>query len=109
MIKPVIIEQKISELQGKAWTPIIISEVNDQIVRLALFKGDYHWHKHSKEDELFFVYKGTITVKIKNQPEITVNAGELVVIPKGIEHCPVAEDDAFVLIFEPHSVDSKGD
>ncbi|HUT81601.1 MAG TPA: cupin domain-containing protein [Candidatus Bathyarchaeia archaeon] len=109
MIETIRIDEKIKELEGKYWQPKDIVEINNQVIRLALFKGEYHWHKHTKEDELFLVYKGSITIKIKGKEEIKVKAGEMIVIPKGIEHCPMSEEGAAVLLFEPQTLTSKGD
>ncbi|MBN1329501.1 MAG: cupin domain-containing protein [Candidatus Heimdallarchaeota archaeon] len=109
MIETIKIEEKITEMKGIYWQPKDLVGVNNQIIRLAIFKGEYHWHKHKQEDELFLVYRGSISIKLKDSKEIKVNAGEMVVIPKGIEHCPKSEEEAVVLLFEPKTITSKGD
>jgi mannose-6-phosphate isomerase-like protein (cupin superfamily) len=91
-----------------AWSPVDVAAVNDQVVRAALFDGEYHWHKHSEEDELFLVYKGSIRIELKNEV-IKLDQGQLCVIPKGIEHRPVAEAPSVVLLFEPSVLKSRGD
>ena len=74
-----------------------------------LFAGEYHWHKHEKEDELFYVYKGSIVIQMKDQPGITLQEGEMAVVPGGVEHCPQSLEPSYVLMFEPHALKSKGD
>ena len=109
MIQSIQIDEKLAELKGKSWHPIDVAKLNKQIVRLAYFLGEYHWHVHEDADELFLVYEGSITIKIKNQDVVNLKAGELVVIPKGIEHCTSSEKGAFVLMFEPQDLVSTGD
>ena len=92
----------------KPWTPVDVAKVNDQVVRIALFKGEYHWHAH-KEDELFYVLKGAITIQIRNGKEIKLTEGEIATVPRGIEHCPKSEKGAYVLMFEPSVLKSRGD
>jgi len=106
---PTNIEEKITELEGKAWSPIDIAEVSEYVIRLALFLGEYHWHKHDNEDELFYVYKGEIKIKIRNQKSIIVKEGELFVVPKGIEHKPTSTKESYILLFELSRLKSTGD
>ncbi|MFH0820341.1 MAG: cupin domain-containing protein [Candidatus Peregrinibacteria bacterium] len=108
MISKKIIKEKIEEIAGRPWFPVEVATVNDQVVRLALFEGEYHWHQHDDEDELFFVYSGQITIQLKNQPNIILNSGEIAVVPKGIEHCPKSTGSSYVLMFEPQETKSKG-
>ncbi|MBN2423322.1 cupin domain-containing protein [Candidatus Woesearchaeota archaeon] len=105
----ITLSEKISELNEKPWSPVDIARVNDQIIRLAYFKGEYHWHKHDNEDELFFVYKGSIVIQIKDKQDIVLNQGEIAVIEKGTEHCPKSDEGAYVLMFEPCELNSRGD
>ena len=109
MIEKKHIQKAIEKVKGKPWQPIDLIIVNDAIVRVASFKGEYHWHKHSNADELFYVVKGAIQIKIKDQKDIELNEGELVVIPKGIEHKPSSKEESFVLLFEPLDLESAGD
>ncbi|MBI2581433.1 cupin domain-containing protein [Candidatus Woesearchaeota archaeon] len=109
MVHIIKIKAKIEEIKGKPWHPVEVAKVNDQVIRLALFKGKYHWHSHADEDELIFVYKGRIVVQFKDRPDVELAAGELIVIPKGVEHCPKSLEDSYVLMFEPASLKSKGD
>ena len=91
----------------KPWTPIDLARVNDQAVRMALFRGEYHWHSH-KEDELFFVARGKITIEIRNGKDINLSRNEIAVVPKGVEHCTKSKG-AYVIMFEPSRLKSKGD
>ena len=109
MYIPTRIDEKIAEIAGKAWNPINIAEVNDYVIRLALFQGEYHWHKHENEDELFYVYKGEIEIQIKDQKNILLKEGELFVVPKGIEHKPTSAKESYVLLFEQSKLKSTGD
>lgn len=108
MISKVILEQKINEIK-KPWTPLDIAAVNDYVVRIALFEGEYHWHKHDNEDELFYVLKGKIVIQLKNKPDIILETGQMATVPRGIEHCPKSIEPAYVLMFEPLKLNSKGD
>ena len=109
MISEINLKKKIQEIEGKPWSPIDIARTNDQVVRMALVDGEFHWHKHIEEDELFYVYKGEIIIQLKDQPNINLNEGEMVVIPKGIEHCPKSSEPAYVLLFEPYVLKTRGD
>ncbi|MEE9324398.1 MAG: cupin domain-containing protein [Dehalococcoidia bacterium] len=109
MIPIINLENKIEEIKGKPWHPIDVARVNDQVVRMALVKGEYHWHKHTNEDELFYVLKGSMVVQMKDQPDITLREGEIAVIPRGVEHCPKSSEDTYVVMFEAYSLQSRGD
>ncbi|MEK6983094.1 MAG: cupin domain-containing protein [Nanoarchaeota archaeon] len=91
----------------KAWSPINVETIGGFVLRIAKFKGSYHWHKHDNEDELFIVLKGKIKIQTKNK-DIILNKGEGVKIPQGIEHCPVSLKPSIVLMFEPLKLKSKG-
>jgi mannose-6-phosphate isomerase-like protein (cupin superfamily) len=91
------------------WSPVEVAQVNDQVVRLSLVKGEYHWHKHTNEDELFYVYRGKIVIQLKDQEDIILQEGEMVVVPKGVEHCPKSIEPSYVLVFEPSALKSRGD
>ncbi|MCL5667102.1 MAG: cupin domain-containing protein [Patescibacteria group bacterium] len=109
MIEPVNLEEQIKKINGKPWFLINIAIVNNQVVRLALMQGEYHWHEHRDEDEFFYVVKGTIVIQLENQPAIILQEGKMAVVPKGVRHCPKSEKGAYVLMFEPKVLDSKGD
>jgi len=91
------------------WSPLDVARVNDQVVRMSFIEGEYHWHKHTNEDELFYVYKGKIVIQLKDQEDIILQKGEMVVIPKGVEHCPKSLEPSHVLVFEPYVLKSRGD
>jgi mannose-6-phosphate isomerase-like protein (cupin superfamily) len=109
MLEKINITEAIERVKGKPWQPIELMKVNESIVRLASFHGEYHWHKHKEADELFFVIKGAIRIKIKNKEDLVVNSGELVTIPKGVEHKPTSKEESYVLLFEPLDLVSTGD
>jgi mannose-6-phosphate isomerase-like protein (cupin superfamily) len=90
------------------WDPKIIEELNHQQVKLVKFKGEFDWHRHDNEDELFMVIKGKFEMQFHDKTLI-LNENELIVVPKGIEHCPRAEEEVHVLLFEPASTLNTGD
>jgi len=102
------IDSKCEEIQ-EPWSPVDLATVNDQVVRMALFHGEYHWHRHEEEDELFYVYRGEIRITIKDSPDIVLGAGEMAVVPKGVEHRPSSANPSYVLMFEPSQLKSRGD
>ena len=81
MIPKINISGKIEQI-SKPWSPIEVARVNDQVVRMALFDGEYPWHRHATEDELFYVYRGSIIIKAKGHPTITLYEGEMVGWPE---------------------------
>ncbi len=89
------------------WSPKIVGEVNDSYVKLVKFKGEFVWHHHENEDELFFVVKGRFTMKLRER-DIQVDEGEFIIIPRGIEHMPVAEEECHVLLLEPKTTLNTG-
>ncbi len=91
-----------------SWSPVDVAKFNGQVLRAAIFEGEYHWHIHEQEDEFFLVYSGTITIETDNGL-IELSEGQGTVIPKGLRHRPIAEKRAFVLMVEPESLKSKGD
>jgi mannose-6-phosphate isomerase-like protein (cupin superfamily) len=82
------------------WSPKIVGELNGQQVKLAKLKGGFVWHHHEVEDELFLVVKGRLVIKLRDR-DVTLEAGEFLIVPRGVEHKPVAEEEAHVLLFEP--------
>ncbi len=89
------------------WDPKIVGELNNQYIKLAKLKGEFLWHHHENEDELFMVVKGHLTIKLRDG-DIELNEGEFYIIPKGTEHMPKAENEAYVLMFEPKSTVNTG-
>jgi len=108
MISKICLGDIIKKLD-QPWSPLDVARVNDQVVRMSFIEGEYHWHKHTNEDELFYVYKGKIVIQLKDQEDIILQKGEMVVIPKGVEHCPKSLEPSHVLVFEPYVLKSRGD
>lgn len=89
------------------WSPKIVGELNGQRVKLAKIQGEFIWHKHDHEDELFFVVKGSFIMELRDR-NITLNEGEFLIVPKGVEHKPVAEKEVWIMLFEPASTLNTG-
>jgi mannose-6-phosphate isomerase-like protein (cupin superfamily) len=92
---------------SEPWHPKIAGELNDSYVKLAKLKGEFVWHHHDNEDELFLVVRGTLVIKLRDRA-LTVREGEFVIIPKGVEHLPVAEEEVHVLLLEPKTTVNTG-
>ncbi len=90
------------------WSPKIVGELNDSYVKLAKFKGEFLWHHHANEDELFLVVRGSLVIKFRGH-EVRLEPGEFVIVPRGVEHLPVAEEEVEVLLLEPTSTLNTGD
>ena len=103
-VNPIEKLQQINEY----WSPHIAGELNGQYVKLAKLKGEFVWHKHDDEDELFYIISGTLTIELRDK-KIVLNEGEYVIIPRGVEHRPVAEEEVHVMLFEPKSTLNTGD
>ena len=102
-IEPINIMDKFS-LFNEKWTPKIIGELNDQYVKVCKLKDDFVWHSHENEDELFMVFKGTLLMEFRDGRIVKVKQGEILIVPKGIEHRPHTNGDiVFNLLFEPKS------
>jgi mannose-6-phosphate isomerase-like protein (cupin superfamily) len=98
--------QKFSLFQDY-WSPKIVGELNDSYVKLVKLKGEFVWHHHETEDELFLVVKGSLLIKLRDR-DIFLEEGEFVVIPKGVEHLPIADEEAHVLLLEPKTTLNTG-
>ncbi len=92
---------------SEQWTPKIVGEVDDYHVKIAKLQGEFVWHKHDEEDELFMVIDGSLTIKLRDR-DVTLAPGEFFVVPKGVEHLPVAEEECKLLMFERQSVVNTG-
>jgi mannose-6-phosphate isomerase-like protein (cupin superfamily) len=92
---------------GEHWQPRIVGELNGQHVKVVKLQGEFVWHHHEDEDELFLVLKGSMTMKLRDG-EVELREGELFIVPRGVEHCPVAFEEAHVLLFEPASTLNTG-
>ena len=106
MIDKVNLSEKFSSLGGH-WRPMIVGEVNDYYVKLVKFVGEFIWHQHEVEDEMFLVVKGRMLMRLPDR-KVQVNEGEFIIIPHGVEHMPVAEEEAHVLLFEPKTTLNTG-
>jgi mannose-6-phosphate isomerase-like protein (cupin superfamily) len=95
------------KLFSDCWRPRIIGELNGQYAKLARLDGEFVWHCHEKEDELFLVLTGTLEMHLRDKVEV-LGEGEMIVIPRGVEHKPVAREKAEVLLFEPKSTINTG-
>ena len=100
------LNQKLS-LFHEHWNPKIVGEMNDSYIKLAKLQGEFDWHHHDNEDELFFVVKGQLTIKFRDK-DLVLDAGELVVIPKGVDHLPVAKEEVHVMLIEPKGTLNTG-
>jgi mannose-6-phosphate isomerase-like protein (cupin superfamily) len=100
------IEAKLARI-SECWRPHIAAELNGQQVKLVKFRGPFVWHHHDNEDELFLVVKGSIRMEFPDRT-VAVGEGEFIVVPRGVEHRPVAEEEAHVVLFEPTSTLNTG-
>ena len=91
------------------WTPRVVGEVNDHYVKVAKLKGEFVWHAHENEDELFFIVYGTLRIQLEGRDEVVLNQGEFFTVPKGVRHNPVAEDEVGVVLIETKSTLHTGD
>jgi mannose-6-phosphate isomerase-like protein (cupin superfamily) len=91
--------QKFSLFHEK-WNPKIVGELNGQHIKLVKSQGDFVWHKHDEEDELFLIVKGTLNMQFRDKT-IVLQEGEFLIVPKGVEHRPVANEEVWILLFEP--------
>ncbi len=105
-IKKVNLQSKLNTFSDY-WTPKIVGELNNQLVKIAKFKGEFVMHKHEQEDELFLVIAGKLFIKLANKT-LELNPGEFVIIPKGVEHKPFAPKEVSVMLFEPASTLNTG-
>jgi mannose-6-phosphate isomerase-like protein (cupin superfamily) len=100
------IQEKLALFQDY-WKPRIIAELNGQQVKLVKLRGPFVWHHHESEDEMFFVVRGTLRMELRERV-VELGPGELLVVPRGVEHRPVAEDEVEVVLFEPSSTLNAG-
>jgi mannose-6-phosphate isomerase-like protein (cupin superfamily) len=89
------------------WSPKIVGELNDSYVKLVKVKGEFVWHHHENEDEMFFVVKGRLRIRLRDR-DVEINPGEFFIVPKGVEHLPIAEEETHILLLEPKSTLNTG-
>jgi len=90
------------------WNPRIVGELNGQHVKLTKFQGEFVWHDHAQEDEFFLVVRGTFRMDFRDR-SVTLNEGDFIIVPRGVEHRPVAEHEVEVMLFEPAQIKHTGD
>lgn len=105
-MKKINLKQKF-KLVDEHWHPHILAELNQQEVKIAKLKGEFIWHKHKNEDELFLVIKGTLQIAFRDKL-VTLKKNEMIVVPKGVEHKPIAKKEVLVLLFEPKGTLNTG-
>jgi mannose-6-phosphate isomerase-like protein (cupin superfamily) len=104
------VENKLEQISDY-WSPKIAGEVNDAYVKLVKFKGEFMWHHHDAEDELFLVIRGTMRMKFRErgiEGEERVRPGEFIIVPRGVEHMPIADEEVHVMLLEPKSTLNTG-
>ena len=105
-MQKVIIEDKFN-LFSEYWSPKIVGELNGQHIKLAKLKGEFVWHKHDEEDEMFLVIDGVLKMELKDKT-IVINKNEFLIVPKGTEHRPVADSEVLIMLFEPATTLNTG-
>ena len=107
VIKKINLKEKL-DLFNDYWNPRIVGELNNQHVKLVKFKGEFVFHKHIEEDEMFFVVDGSFTMEFRDKT-IEIKKNEFIIIPKGVEHRPIAKKEVSVMLFEPVSTINTGE
>jgi len=105
-VEKVNVAQKFT-LFKEYWVPYIVGELNDSYVKIDKLKGEFVWHKHEAEDELFLITKGKLLIKLRDK-DVWLDEGEFIIIPKGVEHKPVADEEVHVVLIEPKSTLNTG-
>lgn len=106
MVEPINLAEKFALIEDY-WSPHIAGELNDSYVKLAKLKGEFVWHHHEQEDELFLVVRGTLCIQLRDR-DLWLREGEFAVIPRGVEHRPVASEEVHVLLLEPKTTVNTG-
>ncbi len=106
-MQPINLNRKFAQFSDH-WSPKVIGELNGQHVKLAKVKGEFVWHDHRDEDELFFVVKGTLRIEFRDKT-VELNEGEMLIVPRGVEHKPVAEEEVWLMLFEPTKIKHTGE
>jgi mannose-6-phosphate isomerase-like protein (cupin superfamily) len=101
------LEQKLSLVQDH-WQPKIVGDYNGNDLMVVKVKGEFNWHKHDDTDDFFYVVKGNLTIQMRDG-DVHLAPGEMYVVPKGVEHCPKAEEECHILLIEPRGVPNTGD
>ena len=106
-MKKIIIKKKF-DLFNDYWNPKIIGKINNHDVKLAKVKGEFVWHNHKNEDELFFIIKGKLNIEFHDK-KVELNEGEMLIVPKGVDNKPIAKEEVWLLLFEPNNIKHTGD
>jgi mannose-6-phosphate isomerase-like protein (cupin superfamily) len=106
-LKPINLAEKLS-LFSEHWTPKIVGQYNDNDLLVVKVKGEFVWHSHPDTDDLFLVLKGNLTIRLRDG-DVRLGPGEVFVVPKGVEHCPFAEEECHLLLIEPRGTPNTGD
>lgn len=110
-MEKISIKEKLS-MFSEYWSPKIVGELNGQYVKLAKLKGEFVWHKHDFEDEMFYILEGELIIEFRDKT-VNIAKNEFFIVPKGVEHKPVARNEVSIMIFEPittlNTGDTKGD
>jgi mannose-6-phosphate isomerase-like protein (cupin superfamily) len=91
------------------WSPKIVASVNDYDIKLVKVQGEFVWHQHDATDEVFLVQAGQLRIQLHDRDDVVLNAGELLVVPRGVRHRPVASEEAHLVLLEPHATVNTGD
>lgn len=108
MSEPVNIDRAFGNVT-EFWSPKVVGRVNDQYVKLARVKGSLTWHRHDAEDEMFLVIKGRLRIEIEGRDDVLLEDGEFFIVPRGVRHNPVAEDECLIMLIETVSTSHTGD
>jgi mannose-6-phosphate isomerase-like protein (cupin superfamily) len=93
---------------GEYWSPRAVAEANGQLVKVCKIKGEFVWHHHENEDEIFLVLKGTLVIQYRDREEVVLGPGDIHTVPRGVEHSPKCEDEVMCLLFEPGETTHTG-
>lgn len=108
MLNPIMnVEQQFARVT-ELWSPTVIGQVNDQYVKIARLKGEFTWHKHDDEDELFYVVKGRMRIQFETG-NVDLSAGDMHIVPKGVLHSPVADEECWIMLIETVTTKHTGD
>ena len=105
-MKKVVLAEKFAAIR-ELWSPKLVGEVNDFAVKVARLKGEFLWHHHEHEDELFLVVKGKLRIRLEDR-DVDLSEGEFFIVPRGVEHMPIADEECHVLLLEPKSTLNTG-
>jgi mannose-6-phosphate isomerase-like protein (cupin superfamily) len=106
-MQSITLSEKFNQIND-LWKPRVIAELNGQQVKVSKVKGEFVWHDHKNEDELFFIIKGNLKVMFRDKT-VEVKEGEMIVVPMGVEHKPVADEEVWMMLFEPNNIKHTGD